>query len=335
MTTSSTTHPTMIDYYNRVDGKGDVAQIIEIIRQENPLLDVLPWAECNDGSRHMTSLRTGYSAPTWRKLYGGVQPGKSTTRKVYDSTGLMHKYAEVDVDLVQQNGNSSAWRMSENSAHLDAMNEEFMSTFFYGNETDEPEAFTGISARYNDAGAENGRQIIKVGTTPDTSFWVLGFGPQAISGIYPKGFNMGLEHNDKGQVTLEDADGSNGGRMEIYRSHYRWACGITLRDWRTCARVQVDYSELEKDAASGPNLFDELSKALARTKRGGATRRVIVCNEGILEFFRLQAKYATQNSTLSRGELAGRDVDMIDGNPVLMCDALTTTEDTLAPIAAA
>lgn len=333
MVVAASTHPTMVDYVNRVNGNGEIADIIEIIRQDNPLLDYIPWIECNDGEGHKTTVRTGLPVPTWRKLYGGVQPTKSETRQVRDTTGIMHAYAEVDVDLVQKNGNSAAWRMSENAAFLDGMNEEFMSTFFYGDESTEPEAFTGISARYNDTSAENGRQIIQAGGgTYDTSFWVLGFGPQALHGLYPKGFTMGLEHNDKGQVTIEDATGSSGGRMEVYRSHYRWACGISLRDWRTCARVQVDYSALTKDAASGANLFDELSKALARTKRGSNTKKVIVCNEGILEFFRLQAKHAVSSSTLTRAELAGRDVDVIDGVPVLMCDALTTTEDTIAPI---
>ena len=324
----------MLDYQTRVNGRGEINDIIEIIRQENPLLDYIPWIECNDGSGHETTIRTGIPEPTWRKLYGGVQPTESATRKVVDTTGIMHSYAEVDCDLVQKNGNSAAFRMTENASHLDGMNEEFMSTFFYGNEGTEPEAFTGMSPRYNNTAAENGRNIIKDGTTPNTSFWVLSFGPRALHGIYPKGFEMGLKHDDKGQVTIEDADGS-GGRMEAFRSHYRWACGISLRNWQTCGRVQVDYSELTKDASgSTPNLFDNLSKMLARTKRGGSdTKKVIVANEGVLEFFRLQAKHAVSSSTLSRAELAGRDVDTIDGIPVLMCDALLYTENTIATIA--
>ena len=218
----------------------------------------------------MTSVRTGYPAPTWRKLYGGVQPGKSTTRKVYDSTGIMHQYAEVDVDLVEQNGNSAAWRMSENSAFIDAMNEEFMETFFYGDAT-EPESFEGLSTRYNDTSAENARQIIKTGgVDADTSFWVLGLGPQALTGIYPKGFPMGLNHSDKGQVTLEDADGSNGGRMEIYRSHYRWACGLSLRDWRTCARVPVRLQRLGSRCFLG-------CESLRRTVEGSVSHQAWQC----------------------------------------------------------
>lgn len=332
MAITSTSHPTMVDYVNRLDRDGKIADIIELIRQENELADVIPWIECNDGEGHKTTVRTGLPAPTWRKLYGGVQPTKSETRQIRDTTGIMHAYAEVDVDLVEANGNSAAWLLSENTAFVAGMNEEFMSTWFYGNEGTEPEAFTGLSQRYNDTSAENARNIIKGSGTPDTSIWVLGFGPQALHGIYPQGFTMGLKEDYKGVVTIEDADGS-GGRMEAHRTHYRWACGLSLRDWRTCARGQVDYGNLTADASgSSEDLYDLVSKLLARTKRGMCDNKVIVMNEGVMEFMRLQARHATAASTLSRMELAGREVDSINGYPVLLSDSLTTDEDTTAPI---
>jgi len=334
MSVSATSHPTMVDYVNRINRDGRIADIIELIRKENELADVIPFVECNDGEGHKTTIRTGLPTPTWRKLYGGVQPTKSETRQIRDTTGIMHAYAEVDVDLVEANGNSAAWLLSENAAFIAGMNEEFMQTFFYGNEGTEPEAFTGLSQRYNDTSAENGRNIIKDSNgTPDTSFYVLGFGPQALHGIYPKGFTMGLKEDYKGVVTIEDADGSNGGRMEAHRTHYRWACGLSLRDWRTCARAQVDYSSLKANPTGDEaNLYDILSKMLARTRRGMTDKKVIVCNEGIMEFLRLQAKSATTNSTLTRMELAGREVDAINGIPVLLTDSLTTDENTTAAI---
>jgi hypothetical protein len=314
----------MLDYSNRLDADGKISDIIEIARENNPLLDFLPWEACNDGSRHKTTMRTGIPAPTWRALYGGVQPTKSKTAPVYATTGIMHQYAEVDCDLVEQNDNKAAWLLSEHTPFIDGLNEQFISAFFYGGGAN---SFPGLSSFYNLTTAENGRNVITSGTTLNTSFWVLGLGPQGLHGIYPKGFPMGIDVNHKGKVTLEDADGSNGGRMEIYRSHYRWACGFALRNWQTCARVQVDLSECVKTAATGPNLFDELSKALARTKRGKSIKKVIVANEGTLEMMRLQAKHAVSSSTLSRGELHGRDVDMIDGMPVLLTDGLLYTED--------
>jgi hypothetical protein len=339
MSVSATSHPTMVDYVNRINRDGKIADIIELIRKENELADVIPWIECNDGEGHKTTIRTGLPAPTWRKLYGGVQPTKSETRQIRDTTGIMHAYAEVDVDLVEANGNSAGWLLSENAAFVAGLTEEFMSTWFYGDEGTEPEAFTGLSARYDVSelqsngsatatAAENKRNVIAEGTTTDTSMWLLGFGPQALHGLYPKGYTMGLKEDYKGVVTIEDAssDGSAGGRFEAHRTHYRWACGLSLRDWRTCARAQVDFSELKADAATGPNLYDILSRMMARTRRGMTDKKVIVCNEGIMEFLRLQAKAGTAASTLTRMELAGREVDAINGIPVLLSDSLTTSE---------
>lgn len=338
MAITSTSHPTMVDYVNRIDRDGKIADIIELIRKENELADVIPWIECNDGEGHKTTVRTGLPAPTWRKLYGGVQPTKSETRQIRDTTGIMHAYAEVDVDLVEANGNSAAWLLSENSAFVAGLNEEFMETWFYGDESTEPEAFTGLAARYNvseltsngaatTTEAENKRNVIAEGTAPDTSIWLLGFGPQALHGIYPQGFTMGLKEDYKGVVTIEDADGS-GGRMEAHRTHYRWACGLSLRDWRTCARAQVDYDQLRAQPTDNNpiDLYDIISKLQARTKRGMCDKKVLVCNEGVMEFLRLQAKYGTAASTLSRDELAGREVDTINGMPVLLTDSLTTAE---------
>lgn len=332
MAVSATTHPTMFDYTNRLDADGRISDIIEIVRKETPLVDAVPVLTCNDGDGHKTTVRTGLPAPTWRELYGGVQPTKSETRQIRDTTGIMHAYAEVDVDLVEANGNSAAWLMSENSAFIAGMAEEWEETFFYGDEDTEEAAFTGLSKRYNDSSAENANNILTSGTTPNASLWVLGFGPQALHALTPKGFTMGLKEKYKGVVTIEDADGS-GGRMEAHRTHFRWASGVSLRDWRTCGRIQVDFSQTIADASSGPNLWDLLSQMLVRTRRGMVDRRIICGNEGMLEKLRLQAKYGTASSTLTRGELAGRDVDMINGVPFLVTDSLRYDENTTAPIA--
>jgi hypothetical protein len=325
MVVAASTHPTLIDWANRENADKTIADIIEVIAEVNELTPYIPWIKCNDGSRHETTIRSGLPTPTWVGLYDMVQPTKSQTTKVYDATGIMETYSEISVKLAKRNGMSEAWMRSEEAAFIQGMNEEFMQTFFYGNEGTEPEAFTGLSSRYNSTSAENGLHVITEANA-NTSMWLLTFGDRALHGIYPDGFEMGLSYEDKGQVT--DNDGS-GGRLELFRGFYQWACGISLRDWRSCGRIQTDYSSLTVNAATGMNLYDELSKMITRTKKGAKGQRVIACNEGVLEFLRLQAKYGTASRTLRREELAGQMVDTIDGIPVVCCDALTYTETTI------
>jgi hypothetical protein len=232
MATLATTHPTLLDVAKRLDPNGKVDAVVEMLNQTNEILDDMVWIEGNLPVGHRTTVRTGLPTPTWRKLYGGVQPTKSTTAQVTDTTGMLEAYAEVDKALVDLNSNADAYRLSEDRAHMEGMNQEFTSTLFYGNEATEPEAFTGFGPRFNDQSAENGGNILTSAATPDNSdngsMWLIVWGDN-VHGIYPKGSMAGLHMSDKGQVTIEDVDGS-GGRMEAYRTHYKWDCGLHVKD---------------------------------------------------------------------------------------------------------
>jgi hypothetical protein len=81
---------------SRLDKSGNVIPVIEMLSQTNEILDDAVWIEANELTGHTTSVRTGIPEPTWRKLYGGVQPSKSTSVKVREGLGMLENYAEVD-----------------------------------------------------------------------------------------------------------------------------------------------------------------------------------------------------------------------------------------------
>lgn len=329
MSTLATTHPTLLDITKRLDPQGKIDTIGEILNQTNEILDDMVWLEGNLPTGHRTTIRSGLPTPTWRKLYGGVQPTKSRTVQVTDSTGMLEAYAEVDKALADLNGNSAAFRLSEDRAHLEGMNQEFASTLFYGNESTEPEAFTGFGARFNDQSAENGSNIITSADTPDgtdnTSIWLVVWGPNTVHGIYPKGSKAGLNMEDKGQVTIENVDG-NGGRMEAYRTHYRWDCGLSVRDWRYIVRVNLDQEDLVKNAASGPDLIDLMTQAVEMIPSLSMGRPAFYMNRTLRSFLRRQIANKVAASTLTMEQIAGKHVTMFDGIPVRRCDAITNTE---------
>jgi hypothetical protein len=255
MATLATTHPTLLDLARRTDPDGNIADIVEILNQTNEILDDMVWLEGNLTTGHRTTIRTGLPTPTWRKMYGGVQPTKSTTAQVTDNTGMLEAYAEVDKALADLNGNTAAWRLSEETPHIEGMSEEIAQTIFYGNEGTEPEAFTGLSPRFNSkTTAANADNVVDGGGsgTDNASIWLAVWGPNSGFGITPKGSKAGLQMEDKGQVTIENIDG-NGGRMEAYRTHYRWDAGLTIRDWRYFVRIaNIDRSLLTVDARLVP-----------------------------------------------------------------------------------
>lgn len=319
-------NPTLLDVAKRLDPDGKIAAIVEILNATNPVLDDLTFVEGNLPTGHRTTIRTGLPTPTWRKLYGGVQPTKSTTVQVTDSCGMLEAYAEVDKALADLNGNTAAFRLSEDAAHIEAMGQEMASTLFYGNEGATPEAFTGLAPRYNSKSAQNVDNIIDAGGTgsDNTSIWLCVWGPQTGFGIYPKGSTAGLQMTDKGQVTVENVDGS-GGRMEAYRTHYRWDAGLTIRDWRYFVRIaNIDVSDLDT-VANTRKLIEWMIQASERIPELGKGRAAFYMNRRLREKLRLGILEKI-SSNLTWETISGERVMTFDDIPVRRCDALINAE---------
>lgn len=330
MATLPTTHPTLADLAKRLDPDGSIAEIVEILNETNEVLDDMPWIEGNLPTGHRTTIRTGIPEPTWRKLYQGVQPTRSTTAQVTDNCGMLENYAEIDKALADLNGNTAQHRLSEEKPIIEGMSQELAKTLFYGNEGTKPESFTGLAPRFNTlnpAVAASADNVLNAGGTgsDNTSIWMVCWGPNTVHGIYPKGSKAGLSHVDKGQVTLENVDGV-GGRMEAYRSHYRWDCGLSVRDWRYIVRIaNIDVSDLTKDASAGADLLDLVAQAFEQVPSMASGRPVIYCNRTIKSFLRRQQKNS-KNVQISMKEAAGKTVMEIDQVPVKLNHAILNSE---------
>jgi hypothetical protein len=242
---------------------------------------------------------------------------------------MLEAYAEVDKKLADLNGNTEAFRLSEDRAHLEGMNQELAASLFYANEATAPEEITGFGPRFNDQSALNGENILTDAATPDStdnaSIWLVVWGENTVHGIYPKGSKAGFDMQDLGEVTIENVDGS-GGRMQGYRTHYQWDAGLCVRDWRYVVRVQVDFENLTKDAATGPDLTDLLVQALELPPSLSMGKPAFYMNRTMRTWLRRQMINKTKNSSLTLETMAGKKVLAFDGVPIRRVDALTATE---------
>src|SRR3954465_11175007 len=96
MATLASSALTLGEWATRLDPGGQPAAIIELLGQTNEMLTDMLWMECNDGTGHKTTVRTGLPSVTWRKLYGGIPASKSTTTQVRDTTGMLTARSEID-----------------------------------------------------------------------------------------------------------------------------------------------------------------------------------------------------------------------------------------------
>ena len=318
---------TYLDLANRLDPNDKVAAIIELINQTNEVIDDMAMVEGNLMTGHKTTVRTGLPSATWRLLNYGVQPSKSQTKPIVDTTGNLEAYAEVDKDLAMLNGNTAAFRLSEDRAFVESMSQEMAEALFYGNTAVTPEKFTGFSPRYASLSTDStksGYNIIDAGGTgtDNTSIWLVVWGNDTVHGIYPKGSVAGFVHTDLGEKTLQDA---NGGLYQGFRTHYQWKIGLTVRDWRYAVRIaNIDWSNTIADS-SAPDLVKFMIEAVEMVPNLNMGTPVFYMRREIRTALRNQIR-TDSNVQLTVDTVAGKRVVSFDEIPVKRVAQLLATE---------
>lgn len=323
----TSTMPTLIDKFSREDSNKKIMKIVELMAKRNDILMDAEYQECNDGSKHKTTMRSGIPEPTWRMFNQGIQPSKSQTVPVLDTTGMMEDYGLVDKALADLSGNADAFRTSENMAKLQGFNNKAARYMIYGNTQAEPQAFLGLAPRYNDKSAESGANIVDAGGTgsTNTSIWFVTWGEMTTHLLYPKGSVAGFQHKFLGQQT---ARAENGGDFEAYRDHFKWDIGMSVRDWRANARIaNIDVAALTRDGATGANIIDLMIDALYRidNPEQGEGRTIIYANRTIQSWLHKQAMNS-KNVNLTLGEYGGKKIPEFLGIPIKRNDAILNTE---------
>jgi len=328
MATLGASYVDLIDLYKQQDGKGQFVQIIEILKEMNPVLDDAIAVECNKGTTHLHTVRAGLPAVTWGKLYQGIPNDKGRQSQVEDTTGFVEGLSTIDERILDLSTNEGAVRLSEAMAYLEAMNQEVSSKIFYGNTASDPEEFMGLAPRFDDLSAANGNQIIDAGGTgsDNASIWFVGWGDNQTQLLYPKGTQAGVQREDMGRQRLLDSS-SNAyyGKEE----KFTWHVGLAVKDWRYVSRVaNVDVSDMQAGSVA---LFDFMRKAYwklqSRRIPGGSLS--IYCNRDVMEALDALSTNAGASDSFIRlkpMEIQGQEVLTYRGIPIRESDSLLNTE---------
>jgi len=171
----------LIDLYKRSDpSTRALVPVIEALNILNPIMEDAVAVEANQGTKHLTTTRTGLPSVTWGKLYQGIPQSKSTTQQVEDTTGFVEGLSTVDERLLELAKNPGAVRMSEAQPFLEAMAQEVGTNFFYSDVATTPERFKGVGARYNTLANP---QVVNAGGagSDNASIWFVTWGEQQTS----------------------------------------------------------------------------------------------------------------------------------------------------------
>ena len=336
MATLASSALTLGEWATRLDPGGKPAAVIELLGQTNEMLTDMLWMQCNDGAGHKTTVRTGLPTATWRLLNYGVVKSKSTTAQVRDSTGMLEAYSEIDKALADLNGNTAEFRMGEDMAFIESMNQGMQGTIVYGNTTSTPERFTGLAPRFSSLSAPNGGNIVNAGgsSNTNTSIWLIGWGQNTCHGLFPKGSKAGLQVRDLGEVPLYDA---NNNTYQGYRTHFKWDCGLTVRDWRFVVRIAnvnvtagaVTTSNLVNTLIAAVNKLPFVSAAGNSPPPGGTkpgqVNTAFYCNRTVRAALDIQAMAKT-NNFLTIETRDSKPYTAFRGIPIRICDQITNAE---------
>lgn len=325
-------YPTLMDVARR-SGDKSISAIVEILNKSNPILDDIPWVECNSGVTHITTIRTGIPKPAWRMLNSGVPLAKSTTKQIKAGCGMLEVYSEVDeaqVNLARRNGSqdgASDFLASENAAFIEGFGQEVARVIFYGDPSD-PKEPVGLVNYYNDKSSEvaaHGNLIDAGGTGDDnTSIWLIQWGDRSVHGLYPQGSKAGLAEKYLGVHTVKDDEGS---QFQAHRTHYKWDNGLVVRDWRSAVRIaNISMSALTGTVASAPNICELLTKATyALPNSSASVRTAIYCRREVLTMLDLQVQNKS-NLMLNYETVFGRKCLTFRGIPLREQETLLDTE---------
>lgn len=335
MATLSTGQLTLADYAKRMGPDGKIDPIAELLSQQNEILEDIVWKEANQPTSHVVTVRTGLPSVYWRQYNAGVPSSKSTTAQITEPCAMLEARSHIDAKLLNLNGNSAAFRLSEESPFIEAMNQEMTSKVFNGNVGTDLKTFSGLATRFSSTTAGNGGNVVLGGGSgsDNASMYLVVWGEQTVFMTFPKGSRAGLANRDLGEESVSDG---NGGWYQAARSLFQWDCGLVVKDWRYVVRIpNIDVSDWigvtgTQATTAATNLIKLMMRAIARIPNFQMGRAAFYANRSIQEGLMIQALEKSSNALGIKPALTqfGTNMNQLEfmGIPVRRVDGLGIAE---------
>lgn len=322
-------YPTLTDVQKTLDPNGKPARMIQMLSQSNPILKYATWMPTNQSTTHMTSVITSLPTASVVGFNEGSTPTKETGAQSVEGTCIVEQWSEVAVRLANLATNVGEFRVMKAGSFLESMNQKMAQLFFYGNASLNIKEVNGLATRYASTSATNGQNVILGGGagSDNMSIFLAGFGMNKVNLIYPKNSQAGMRHEDKGVETKENAGGTTGALMEVYRDLWEWMWGICVEDWRYVVRIaNIDYSA-QVAQSSAADLTDLMMQAYGCIPSTEGAKLVWFMPRALyVHFSRQRRSDVSAGGGLTYENVDGKFIPYFMGFPIAVCDALTNAE---------
>lgn len=323
---------TLNDIQKRLGANNAFQPIIEILKQSNPILEDMPFAEGDLPIGNKTTIRTSLPSPSIRRANRGTAPTKSDVKQVIDQCMYLEDRSCVDTLLLKGKPNPEAYRASEDDAHVEGMGQYVAKVLMYGDLTDPAysDTFNGLLVRYpveeGDKGTR-GYQVISAGTKNtkghNTSAVIVDWGDRKVTGIFPKGMTAGLNTKDLGESDVYDSDGNP---FRAVQTLYSWQVGLAVQNVRSVAAIRnIDVDALSAFTADQEAKF--MNKIIFAKNRIQLPKRPIMYVGDTLYSY-LETFLLNKNNVHVTREMRENEPPLLrfSGIPVKKMDCMTDTE---------
>ena len=331
----------ILDIAKRTDPDGAVPVIAEMLAQKNEMIMDIPWIEGNLPTGQRNTLRTGLPQAYWKVPNTGTSSSKSTTAQIDEACGILEAWSVIDYDVAELNGNVQKYRLSESDPFIEAMTQQLAGTLWYGNTGVNTERFMGFSTRFGAiSGAINAQNILNANGQGSTnaSLWLIGWGPNSVYGIYPRGTIGGLQHKDFGNRPIQTSVSLGQGYLDAWVEKWQWKCGVAVKNWGyvvRCANVSVPDLVNGSGTQNAQQLIKLMARMQSRLPSGLGITPVYYMNRTLYSMLRVQGLDKSQNAIsvipgLSQFGNPLRGTLVFDGVPIRLSDQLLLTESAIS-----
>jgi len=326
-------NPTLLDLLKVMQPNGGIeTNIVERLAQRLPILEDAVAREGNETTGHTFVAEASLPAVGWRRFNEGVDASKGTNEQFTETCGMLEGYSKVDCGLAELNGNSMAFRATEDKKFMNSLKIEASRALMYESVKTAPEKIHGFTPRFNLSTGSTAAQITRLDQAPYSvtaaggdyaSIWFIAWGEGRCYLVYPRGSMGGIHMKDCGEQVLED---SNGKLNRWLITHWKWNLGLCVEDQRQVARLcDIDVSEVAVSTANFTKLIDAMIDTYYKIFDETDSRIVLYTNRSLQAVLHKAAiRQATGNLTL--GEYAGKPTTMFLGHPIRTLDSLTVAE---------
>lgn len=314
-----------------------IGKVAEVLVQNNPILNDIPYMEMNEGTIHKEDIRSALPAVYYRKANQPIPASKSTTEERTFSGTSFESKSQIDRDVASRGGADRVAynRWNQAQGHLQAHAIEHANLTIYGSPSASNRKTAGLFDIYSTVATteETSKQIIDAGGTgsDNTSILKVHWGERSVFGIYPKGTSAGLtrtDHSAGGKLVKIPGVDENGnvGDYWGYEEEFKTNHGLVVKDFRQAARIaNIDVSNLV--AGTGADLIDLMISADYKIHSKENGTGVWYVNRTVFAHLHKQALTKVgAGAGLNYENYQGKPVLMFLGSPVRCVDAILNTE---------